>query len=51
MRLDDPITEEEWEAYRADRWYCKVPDVCTAYWDDVSWIKWIRASGGFTNGR
>lgn len=33
--------------YKAGEWVFAVPPVCTANWDDASWIKWIDACDGW----
>ena len=41
--------EEKVEAYRNGKYIFKAPPVCTAYWDDGAWIKWIDACDQVVN--
>lgn len=47
LRIEAEIEQWERECYRSDDWWCEVPPVCTALWDEDDWIRHIRASGGF----
>jgi hypothetical protein len=43
---DPPLTEDEKrELYRRGRYAFSAPAVCTAQWDDTTWIKYIDAAG------
>lgn len=42
------MTREEKQAlYVAGKWIFEVPPVCTAHWDDASWVKWIDHCNGW----
>jgi hypothetical protein len=43
-----PLTEEEKrELYHTGQYVFKAPPVCTAYWNDKSWIDWIDSCEGW----
>jgi hypothetical protein len=39
--------DEKRKAYREGRYNCEVPPVCTAYWNEDDWIRFIEETGGF----
>ena len=32
---------EAWRKYSSNDYVCEVPPVCTRYWDDGAWLRWI----------
>jgi len=36
------------QAYRAGKWVCPAPPVCTALWKEADWIKFIDRDGNWT---
>jgi hypothetical protein len=45
---NDDAPMPKMQAYKAGLWYCPAPPVCTALWDDASWIKYIDRDGHWT---
>ena len=39
--------EQKKEAYKEGWYVFSVPPVCTAYWTDEDWIKWIDGCNGW----
>lgn len=36
---------DKYKKYHKGEWQCMVPPVCTTYWMQRDWIKWIDSNG------